>query len=77
MTSAVPRPVAKTVLSWPFLVCLGVLLANDWWLKAAYPNAITGKLSDLSGVAVVGMAAVVGADRILTHRADRILTRGL
>ncbi|MCL2590754.1 MAG: hypothetical protein FWD67_07720 [Betaproteobacteria bacterium] len=35
------------------------MLINDWWLKSAYPNLITGKLSDFAGIAVV--AFLLGA----------------
>ncbi|WP_026601297.1 hypothetical protein [Methylomonas sp. 11b] len=41
--------------TWPFLICLVSLIANDWWLKAAYPGVFTGKLSDFAGVAVVSL----------------------
>jgi len=43
------------VVTWPFLLALIILLLNDWWLKPEYPNAITGKLSDFAGIAVVGL----------------------
>ncbi|WP_020482437.1 hypothetical protein [Methylomonas sp. MK1] len=41
--------------TWPFLICLVSLIANDWWLKAAHPGLFTGKLSDFAGVAVVSL----------------------
>ena len=45
-----------TVLTtWPFLTSLFTLMVNDWWLKATFSNAVTGKLSDFSGVAVVAL----------------------
>lgn len=34
------------------LTCLAILLANDWWLKAAQPGWISGKLSDFAGIVV-------------------------
>lgn len=46
----------SVVTSWPFLCSLAVLLVNDWWLKAAYPGLVTGKLSDFAGLALVGFA---------------------
>ncbi|MEE8434864.1 MAG: hypothetical protein V3S64_08760, partial [bacterium] len=43
----------KTELTDPvFLVALGMLLLNDFWLKSAYPGLITGKLSDFAGLYV-------------------------
>jgi hypothetical protein len=41
----------KTKLLHPvFIVCLILLILNDWVLKAAFHNFITGKLSDFSGL---------------------------
>jgi hypothetical protein len=51
-------PVFKVMISWPFLICLAALLANDWWLKYAFPGTFTGKLSDFAGIALVGFLAV-------------------
>lgn len=44
------------------LVALAVWCANDYWLHAAYPGLVTGKLSDLTGLVVVPLvlAALVG-----------------
>jgi len=53
----------KVFASWPFLVCLAALIANDGWLKAAYPGVVSGKLSDFSGVALVGMLAIAAFPR--------------
>ena len=36
----------------PFVACLAVLVLNDSLLKPEWHNAITGKLSDFSGIAV-------------------------
>ncbi|HRG09384.1 MAG TPA: hypothetical protein PLJ08_12490 [Cyclobacteriaceae bacterium] len=36
----------------PFLVCLVILLLNDFYLKSEYHNWLTGKLSDFSGLFV-------------------------
>ncbi|MCX2762166.1 hypothetical protein [Aquimarina muelleri] len=33
-----------------FLISLGVLILNDWFLKAFFHNTITGKLSDFAGL---------------------------
>lgn len=38
-----------------FLVSLLVLLVNDLYLKGAYPNWLTGKLSDFSGLLVFAL----------------------
>lgn len=45
----------RTLSAWPFILCLTLLLSNDWWLKAASPGLITGKLSDFAGIAVVAL----------------------
>jgi hypothetical protein len=42
----------NSILNFPFLVCLTILLLNDFYLKAAYPNWLTGKLSDFCGLVV-------------------------
>ena len=47
-----------------FLVALALLIANDHWLKTAYPGPVTGKLSDFAGLFVVALALVA-------WRADR------
>lgn len=44
---------ARFILNPLFLVSLGVLLLNDHYLKQEYHNAITGKLSDISGIIVL------------------------
>ena len=38
------------LLSPGFIIALGLLLLNDYYLKVEYPNWLTGKLSDLSGL---------------------------
>ena len=40
-----------------FLVSLGILLLNDWFLKYYFHNWLTGKLSDIAGLAVVFLLA--------------------
>lgn len=47
------RHLASILTTWPFVACLFALLANDAWLKAAYPGLLTGKLSDVAGIALV------------------------
>ena len=54
---------AIVVLTSPaFLVAVALLLLNDWVLKAAMHNWLTGKLSDFAGLAAFSMfcAAVLG-----------------
>ena len=46
------RTIAST---WPFVVSVLVLIANDAWLKQAYPGLVSGKLSDFSGIAIVSL----------------------
>lgn len=36
-----------------FLLCLGILLLNDWYLKYQFHNWLTGKLSDVAGLVVL------------------------
>jgi len=43
------------VASWPFLGALAALLVNDWWFKSAFPGFISGKLSDVAGLCVLGL----------------------
>jgi hypothetical protein len=43
--------------AWPFLVSLVLLLLNDFWLKQAFPGAISGKLSDFAGIALIALLA--------------------
>lgn len=49
------KPGMQILSTWPFVLCLTLLISNDWYLKAAYPGLITGKLSDFSGIAVVAL----------------------
>jgi hypothetical protein len=41
----------------PFVGAVGVLLLNDWVLKGAFGNWLTGKLSDVAGLAAFSMFA--------------------
>ena len=54
---------AATLTSAPFVMALIVLLANDWWLKEAFPGFVTGKLSDFAGIAVVALPLFAVARR--------------
>lgn len=40
----------KSIVNIPFLVCLTILLLNDFYLKTEYHNWLTGKLSDFCGL---------------------------
>ena len=42
----------RSINNTPFLICLALLLLNDFYLKAAFHNALTGKLSDFCGLFV-------------------------
>jgi antitoxin component YwqK of YwqJK toxin-antitoxin module len=42
----------KSINNIPFLVCLLILLLNDFYLKTEYHNWLTGKLSDFCGLFV-------------------------
>jgi hypothetical protein len=46
----------QSVVSWPFICALTILLVNDWWLKFICPGLISGKLSDFAGIALVGFS---------------------
>lgn len=48
MRGAFPQPLREFVAFWP-LAAVGLLILNDHVLKAAWHNAITGKLSDVAG----------------------------
>lgn len=39
----------------PFILSLSILVLNDWLLKAAWHNTLTGKLSDFAGVALFAL----------------------
>lgn len=45
----------RILSTWPFILCLTLLISNDWCFKVAYPGVITGKLSDFAGIAVVAL----------------------
>jgi len=47
--------IARTLTSWPFLASLTVLVLNDLYLKFAFSNWLTGKLSDFSGLFFVSL----------------------
>lgn len=47
-----------------FAACIGLLLLNDRVLKAAWPGLVTGKLSDIAGVAMVAIVIAAIARRV-------------
>jgi hypothetical protein len=57
------RNLARAITSWPFGLSLLTLLINDAWLKAARPGALSGKLSDVAGVAVVTLMLLAAFPR--------------
>ena len=55
------RPQAGDVLLHPVAIfALVVLVLNDHVLKAAFPGLVTGKLSDVAGVALLPLVLVAG-----------------
>jgi hypothetical protein len=52
------RPRFAIAASPAFIVAVLLLLANDHILKAVFPGLVTGKLSDLSGLFIVGTLVV-------------------
>jgi hypothetical protein len=61
------RNLCRIVTTWPFLLGLGTLLANDDWFKRAHPGMLSGKLSDFAGIALVSLlllAALPGRRRL-------------
>ncbi|MCD4486084.1 hypothetical protein LQR31_16545 [Chromobacterium vaccinii] len=46
---------SAVIASWPFLISLLLLLANDWWLKPSHPSWLSGKLSDFAGLMLIGL----------------------
>lgn len=52
------------------LAAMAVLVVNDWVLKRHWPGAVTGKLSDLAGLAAapVVLTALVGLTLLLAKR---------
>lgn len=55
---------ARVATSAPVIVSLALLLVNDWYLKAAYGNWFTGKLSDFAGILLFALLAFA----FLPHR---------
>ncbi len=56
------------------LVCVALLVVNDWILKARWPGVVTGKLSDVTGLAFapVVLSAAIG---LVLHAAARLGAR--
>jgi hypothetical protein len=52
-----------TVTRWPFLVALATLLLNDFWLKGVFPGFVTGKLSDVAGIAMLALPLLAAFPR--------------
>src|SRR5688572_9816134 len=48
-----PNKVLVMLTTWPFVLSVMVLLLNDFWMKQAFPGALSGKLSDFAGIAIV------------------------
>jgi len=46
---------AAVVTSIPAVIGLALLLANDWYFKAAFGNWFTGKLSDFAGIFLLSL----------------------
>lgn len=59
----------KYLLSPWFIGALSILICNDLWWKYAYANALTGKLSDFSGILVLGLLFNYFSDRNRTLNA--------
>lgn len=43
---------SNKILNPIFIICLIILLLNDFWFKSLFANAVTGKLSDFTGLFV-------------------------
>ncbi len=54
-------PAAELLAPLP-LLCVALLVANDWLLKPAFGGTVTGKLSDIAGLAVVPLVATAALD---------------
>jgi hypothetical protein len=50
MRNGASQPLATPLTSPLFLFALGLLLLNDFFLKPTFSNAVTGKVSDFSGL---------------------------
>lgn len=54
------------------LVASALYLGNDWWLKAAHPGFVSGKLSDVAGMIVLPLTLYalleLGSGRLLGRR---------
>lgn len=59
----------------PFLVCLVILLLNDFYLKAEYHNWLTGKLSDFCGLFVFALfwAAIFPNKKLIVYLSTGLL----
>lgn len=55
-----------------FIAALGLLLVNDHYLKAAYGNVVTGKLSDFAGLIVLPVLCGVALRAAKVARAEHV-----
>lgn len=53
----------SVLLSWPLLLSLATLVANDFIFKYQFPGLLTGKLSDFAGIFLVSSIAFAVAPR--------------
>jgi hypothetical protein len=47
------------------LACAVILVVNDHWAKDSHPGVVTGKLSDVVGLVVIGVASAVMLGRLV------------
>jgi hypothetical protein len=52
------------------LIAVAVLGVNDYWLKDAWPGAISGKLSDVVGLIVLPIVVLAAAEMLLRRPID-------
>jgi hypothetical protein len=48
---------ASIYSTWPLYVSVGLLILNDHYFKQAYPNWLTGKLSDFAGIFLITLVS--------------------
>ena len=65
---------ARELLLHPIaLVAIAILIANDHWLKYAYPSTLTGKLSDFAGLTFFPLLVVIVFDLVWPGRRQTTL----
>ena len=57
------RGMGTVLTTWPFTMALACLIANDAWLKPSYPGLVTGKLSDVAGIALIALLLLAAFPR--------------